>query len=103
MKSYAPITLFVYNRPLHVKNVIKALKINYLANLSELIIFSDGPKNINNHHKVHEVRTYLRKIRGFTKVKIIERKKNFGLSKNIISGVTSVLNNYKKIIVLEDD
>ena len=75
MKSYAPIALFVYNRPLHVKNVIKALKINYLASLSQLIIFSDGPKNINDYHKVDEIRTYLRKIRGFKKIKIIERKK----------------------------
>lgn len=103
MKTYAPIALFVYNRPLHVKNVIKALKINYLASLSQLIIFSDGPKNIDDYHKVNEVRTYLRKIRGFKKIMIIERKKNFGLSKNIISGVTTVLNKYKKIIVLEDD
>merc|ERR1711991_64283 len=100
MKTYAPIALFVYNRPLHVKSVIKALKKNYLASLSELIIFSDGPKNVNDHYKVHKVRSYLKKIKGFKKIKIIEREKNFGLSKNIINGVTAVLGKHKKIIVL---
>ena len=39
MKTYAPIALFVYNRPLHVKSVIKALKKNYLASLSEYQAF----------------------------------------------------------------
>lgn len=34
---------------------------------------------------------------------IIERSKNWGLSRNIIDGVTSVINEYGKVIVLEDD
>ena len=41
MNSYAPIALFVYNRPEHVKRVIEAIKKNLIAQNSILYIFSD--------------------------------------------------------------
>ena len=43
--KYAPIALFVYNRPEHTKKTLEALQKNTLAQNSELFIFSDGPKN----------------------------------------------------------
>ena len=101
--KYAPIVLFVYNRPYHLKKTINYLKKNTLAKKSKLIIFSDGPKAIKDADNVKKVRIYIRNIKGFNNIKIIEREKNFGLSKNIISGVTQVFKDYEKAIVLEDD
>lgn len=101
--KHAPIALFVYNRPIHTIRTIEALLRNHLAQDSELFVFSDGARNENSVLEVTEVRNYLKTIAGFKRVVIVEREQNFGLAKNIIEGVTSILNEYDSIIVLEDD
>lgn len=99
----APIALFVYNRPLHTRKTIEALKKNRLAVKSDLIIFSDAPKSSGDAMLVHKVRHFVHGVDGFKSVTIIERETNSGLARSIIEGVTSVLNQYGRIIVLEDD
>jgi hypothetical protein len=42
-------------------------------------------------------------FQGFKNIEIIERDRNWGLANNIIDGVTRIVNEYGKIIVLEDD
>jgi hypothetical protein len=101
--NFAPIVLFVYNRPDHTKQTIEALQKNELATESELFIYSDAAKNEDVADKVQEVREYIKRIDGFKKVTIVEREKNWGLANSIIDGVTKIVNEYGKIIVLEDD
>ncbi len=103
MKSLAPIILFVYNRPNHTKRTIEALSANYLAEKSELFIYSDAPKNESEQENVEAVRNYIKMINGFKKVKIIERTQNFGLVKSIKEGVSEIVNSFGKVIVIEDD
>ena len=103
MTKLSPIALFVYNRLWHVQQTLIALQKNELANKSELIIFSDGPKDDNSKSKVNELRDFLKTINGFKNIVIIENQNNLGLAKSIITGVTRVVNEYGKIIVLEDD
>lgn len=103
MKNCAPILLFVYNRPRHLKKVVDALKINRLAEESDLFIFSDFAKNNESTENVHNVRKYIRTISGFKSVNIIEREQNFGLAKSIITGVTEMLKQFNQVIILEDD
>mgnify|MGYP006086890989 CR=1 FL=1 len=102
-KNLAPIVLFCYNRPKHLQKTIDYLKKNHLAKQSDLFIFSDEAKGLKEKKKVKEVRVLLEKISGFKKVKLIFRKKNFGLQKNIIDGVNRIIKYRKKVIVLEDD
>ena len=99
----APVTLFTFNRPWHTRRTVEALLENDLADESELIVFSDGPRNYQDKHKIGEVRQYLNSISGFKKVSLIERPQNLGLGQSIINGVTEVLRDQEKIIVLEDD
>jgi FkbM family methyltransferase len=99
----APIVLFTYNRLWHTKQTVEALQKNLFAQESELFIFSDGPKTEKDEPKVKEVREYLKTIKGFKNVEIIERDRNWGLANNIIDGITRIVNEYGKIIVLEDD
>jgi len=101
--NYAPIILFVYNRPWHTKQTIESLKQNELASKSQLFIYSDAPKKSAHDLQVNEVRNYLKSIVGFKDVTIIERERNYGLANSIIQGVTEVVNQYGKVIVLEDD
>lgn len=59
---YAPITLFVYNRPTHTRRTIEALQKNILAKDSDLIIYSDAAKKPEAAEGVREVREYIRSI-----------------------------------------
>jgi glycosyltransferase involved in cell wall biosynthesis len=99
----APIALFVYNRPWHTRQSVESLQSNTLAAESELIIFSDGPGAKADIAKVEAVRNFCRKVSGFSKVKLIERNANLGLSKSIMDGVEDVLKEHDRLIVLEDD
>ena len=103
MMRLAPIVLFTYNRPVHTRQTIDALLKNEYASESDLIIFSDAPKNCVAEDGVRQTRAYLRGIIGFRSIKLIERAENMGLAANIIDGVTQVVNEYGRIIVLEDD
>ncbi|MFA6463632.1 MAG: glycosyltransferase [Candidatus Paceibacterota bacterium] len=99
----SPIVLFVYNRLQHTKETVEALQKNYMASESDLIIFSDGWKNQEYRKEVEEVRNYIKTITGFKSLKIYENTENSGLARSIISGVSKIINEYGKIIVLEDD
>ncbi|MFA6437971.1 MAG: hypothetical protein WCX28_01555 [Bacteriovoracaceae bacterium] len=103
MNSLAPIVLFVYDRPDHTRFTVESLKENQLATESNLVIFSDAAKDSDAEQCVQKVREYLKTISGFRTVTIIERNRNFGLSASIIDGVSSIVNNYGKVIVVEDD
>jgi hypothetical protein len=102
-KKLAPIVLFVYNRLNCTRQTLEALQKNDLASKSELIIYSDSAKNQNDLDKVAKVREYIKNIDGFKKIIIRKTKENIGLANSIINGVTKVVNEYGKIIVLEDD
>jgi len=99
----APIALFVYKRLEHLSLVINGLLANPEAKRSDLIIFSDAARSGSDKPKVDQVRDYISKIQGFSSVKIYKSRSNLGLSKSIIRGVTKVLEDYERIIVLEDD
>lgn len=103
VQKLAPITLFVYKRLWHTSQTVEALRRNDFAEDSELYIFSDGPKDMESERKVREVREYIKTIDGFKKVHIIERERNWGLANNIVDGVTRIVNQYGRVIVLEDD
>ncbi|MDF2529246.1 MAG: glycosyl transferase [Gammaproteobacteria bacterium] len=99
----APIVIFAYNRPSHLKQTITALLANPLAKESEVFIYSDAAKTSNDQTKVNEVRAYIDSITGFKSLKLIKQSHNLGLASSIISGVTEIVNQFGKVIVLEDD
>lgn len=102
----APVVLFVYNRLDHTKNVIDSLAKNYLSEDTDLHVFSDAARNEKSAKDVAEVREYIRKNEWrthFRNVTVIEAGQNKGLAKSIIGGVTKILEEYGKVIVVEDD
>lgn len=103
MIQQAPILLFVYNRPVHTQQAVAALLRNELAAASRLYIYSDAAKTDADRELVEETRRYVRQITGFASIDIIERKENWGLARNIIDGVTTQVNRFGRVIVLEDD
>ena len=99
----APIVLFVYNRPEHTKKTVESLLKNINAGKSSLLVYSDGPKNDFDANKIRIVRNYVRDLKGFHKIEIVEREKNLGLANSVITGINDVFNLYDCVIVLEDD
>lgn len=102
----APIVVFAYNRVDHLERSLLTLSDNLLAKESDLIVFSDGPKNENDLVGVTAVRDFLEKFKNtnaFKSIEIVKAKENKGLASSIISGVTTIINKSKKVIVVEDD
>lgn len=101
--NLSPILLFAYKRLDTLENTVEALKQNKLAKHSELFIFSDAAKTGEDEIEINKVREFIKKINGFKKIYIFEANKNKGLANSIIDGVTQVIEEYEKVIVLEDD
>jgi len=99
----APIALFVYNRIEHVRKTLNSLSNNLYADKSDLYIFSDGAKTSADISSVNSVRKYCSSIKNFKSITLVERNMNFGLAKNLVNGISEVLEKNDKIIVLEDD
>lgn len=103
MEALAPIALFTYNRLKNTRETVSCLLANSEAGASDLIVYSDAPKNEKAAESVQAVRDYLHTVTGFKSVTLVEREVNYGLVRNITSGVTEVIGRYGRVIVLEDD
>lgn len=113
----APIVIFSYDRPDHLRQTLDALAKNDLANESELFIYCDGAKEVKSegvseleservrdyYKRVEENRKVAHAATGFKSVKVIERERNIGLKANIVGAVTEIVNKCGRIITLEDD
>ena len=103
MPSLAPIVLFTYNRLKNTRETVACLRSCPEAADSDLIVFSDAPKDGRAAASVGEVRRFLHAIEGFRTVTVVERPENYGLFRNITEGVTQVVGKYGRVIVMEDD
>lgn len=103
--NYAPIVVFGFNRPDALKNTISSLLRNKEAKDSDLFVYVDGPRigKDGEREKVKEVKEYVKSISGFKSLRYTFAEKNKGLADSIIGGVSEVINQYGKVIVLEDD
>lgn len=102
----APIVLFTYNRPEHTKQVLDSLAINKEAPDSILYIFCDGPKEDATkdiYERISKVRHIANSENRFHSTIIQIQSQNIGLSKSIISGISSIVEKHGKVIVIEDD
>ena len=102
----APIIIFTYNRPDHLKRTLDALSRNPLSRESVLYIFCDGAKDDDsdtNKERIERTRLIAHGVEGFKNVHVMERERNYGLARNIVDAVTRIVNEYGRVITLEDD
>ena len=97
------ILCFAYNRPRHFERVIQSLRINKDHWQFPLIVHIDGPRSDAEKDQVLEVIKVAQSITGFASVTLNISNINLGLYRSITCGVSSVLNDYPRVIVLEDD
>jgi hypothetical protein len=102
----APIIAFIYNRPAHTRRMLESLSTNILASESILYIFADGIKNDaseNDKKLIRQTREIAKSRKWCKEVHIRESEINRGLADSIVAGVSEIVNEYGKVIVLEDD
>lgn len=102
-KMRAPVILFTYDRLEETKQVINNLLNAEFFNETDIYIFSDGEKNIEKKQNVEDVRNYLKKLIMYENIKISYSEENKGLAESVIVGVSKIINQYGKAIILEDD
>lgn len=104
-KELAPIVVFAFNRLDVLKNCIESLKSNEEAKDTDLYVFVDGARSHKEGEKelVSAVQEYVKGITGFQSLHYKFAEKNQGLAPSVISGVTQVISQYGKAIVVEDD
>ena len=101
--KYAPIVLFVYNRPNHTKETLDSLVVNERFSEHKLYIFSDGKKG-EGEEEVEDLRLFLKQYSSkYPNMELIFSKENKGLAKSIIEGVSKILERFDSVVVLEDD
>jgi hypothetical protein len=101
--GYAPVALFAYRRPEHLRRAAASLAANPEAAGTHLYVFCDGAKGSRDASDVRAVRAVARALSGFRSVTLIEREVNLGLAASLIAGVTQVAEERGRVIVVEDD
>ncbi len=103
--NFAPIVVFAFNRPNLLRLCLEALSKNEEAKDCDLFVFVDGARECKESEdkKVAETIEIAKKAKGFRMLEVHISEKNKGLGTSIISGVTEIINQYDKVIVVEDD
>lgn len=104
--NYAPVVIFGYNRVDKLRKCIEALMECDGIGHTEIFLYIDGPKDQIDEYAVNKVKEYTRKLKEqsrFLNMKIKYQERNLGLAESVISGITEIINQYGKVIVLEDD
>ena len=103
MKQNAPLAIFAFNRPEYLQRTLQALAQNTLASETDVTIFCDGPRNEQDMEKIEEVHAVAQSATGFHTLNIVKRDINMGCANSVITGINTILEEDKHIIVIEDD
>lgn len=99
----APIVIFAYRRPVHLRKLLNALAHEKEALCSGVKIYVDGPRTWRDRRLVTETLKVAKEASGFSHVEVRRSEKNLGLARSIIEGITQSFKESDEIIVLEDD
>ncbi len=100
--SAAPIAVFAYRRPDHLRNTLQSLMRCEGFAGSPVFVYCDGPRSEAERADVEATRAVARELLG-DGAEYHFSETNRGLSASIISGVNDVLARFDRVIVIEDD
>jgi hypothetical protein len=101
--KFAPIIVFAFNRPRHLKKTLDALAACPESQSSDLRIYCDAARKDSEAEQVAAVRSLAKSESRFASCTVIEATINMGLARSIIAGVTATVEQFGRVIVLEDD
>lgn len=98
-----PIIIPTLNRYTHLKNCIDSLLLNNLVEETDLFVGLDYPPEEKYVEGYHKIREFLKNLKGFQSVNVIERSTNMGAIENIKDLIRIVLEKFDAFIFSEDD
>lgn len=103
--GFTPLIICAFNRVDVLKNTVASLQANELSTETDLYIFVDGPRaNVEGESsKVKAVVDFAHTVTGFKSVTVYASSVNKGLARSITGAATELLNQYGRVIVVEDD
>ena len=102
----APIALFCYRRPEHLRRTLSALAENNGASDHDVVVFCDGAAKSEQVEPVAAVRRVLEEWRErsvFRSFTIDAQTVNLGLRRSVVRGVGRLCDEAGSVIVVEDD
>ncbi len=100
--AQAPIVVFCYRRPDHLRQTLTSLMRCEGFENSPIIVYCDGPRNSEEVPAVEKTRALARALLG-DRAEYHFSDVNLGLAASIISGVSEVVSLFGRAIVVEDD
>jgi hypothetical protein len=102
MVASAPIVVFAYRRPDHLRRTLRSLMDCDGFEGSPVVVYCDGQKNAEERRSTEATREVAREMLG-SRAEYHFSDSNLGLSQSVIHGVTSVTRRFGRAIVIEDD
>lgn len=102
MVERAPIALFIFNRPDHLRRMLTSLSRCVGFDQSPIFVFADGPKTNAQLRDVEAARAVARELL-LGRAEFCFADANKGLARSIIDGVDAVTRQHGRVIVVEDD
>jgi GNT-I family len=98
----APIAVFAFNRPKHLRDTLRSLMACEDSGKSPIIVFCDGPRSDLDRELIEATLDVARAELG-SSADIRPTVQNMGIFRSITGGVNQILEKYERIIVIEDD
>lgn len=102
MSTLAPVVIFAYRRPDHLRNTLESLMRCEGFAHSPLIVYGDGPKSDIEKRAVEATRAVAKATLG-DRAEYHFRSDNLGLARSVIAGVSETVVRFGRAIVVEDD
>ncbi len=102
MNTLAPVVIFAYRRPDHLRNTLTSLMRCEGFEQSPIIVYCDGPRNDDEVDSVRATREIAQCLLG-DRAEYHFCEENQGLSRSVIAGVSHTVNQFGRVIVVEDD
>lgn len=102
MSTLAPVVVFAYRRPEHLRNTLTSLMRCEGFEQSRVIVYCDGSRNDSESPSVIATRELARNMLG-ERAEYHFSAVNLGLSRSVIAGVTDAVGRFGRAIVVEDD
>ena len=105
-EELSPVVMFAYNRPEHTRITLEHLARNRLADRSQLFVFCDGPKpgaSDEQLQRIEQVHQVVSSQAWAGQVTVRRAESNKGLARNVMEGVSELVDRFGRLICLEDD
>lgn len=98
----APIAIFAYNRPEHLRRTLASVMACEGFADAPLTVFCDGARSPAQADAVAQVRAVVHEVLG-SQVDARFATENKGLARSILGGVSELVDRHGQVIVIEDD